>query len=99
MEVDIMEAGDIVETETMMNKNRPHLLILDLGKPIQNWLKFLEKVMSNVFDGHSLSVMATSSEPGVELREKMLQLGVNDYITKHEISFETFLPRIRRLIG
>jgi PAS domain S-box-containing protein len=99
LDVDLMESCDLEETEARMSGDKPHLLILDVGKPIPNWLKFLEKVIIGGNDEQSPSVIATSSEPGAELREIVLKLGVHDYMTKHEISFETFVPRIRRLIG
>ena len=96
--MDVLNVSGKLGTLATIKSEKPHLLIVDISCPALNWLKLVETIKADPENSH-LHVIAVSGEFGDDIRADISKLGVDDFITKQEISSETYSARVRRLIG
>jgi CheY-like chemotaxis protein len=76
----------------------PHLLVLDIMMPSMNGYEVLEHINADpVLAATPVMVISNSGEP-VEI-QKILRLGVKDFIVKAHFSPEEVIEKIKKIIG
>ena len=76
-DIKVLKEGDLVLTE--LQKNKYHLLILDLMLPGMNGVQILKKLKEKSIEVEVLVLSAKSQEKDIV---QALELGADEYITK-----------------
>jgi len=90
---DIYEAYDGLEAMNMIQKIIPDLIVLDLMMPIMDGLTVCKQLKSNVLT-RSIPIIILSAKGEIKEKMQLLEIGVDDYITK-PFNFSEVLARIR----
>ncbi len=93
------EDGEMVLTkfkERLENRHYPSLLILDLNMPKVNGVELLSRIKKDDKTKHIPIVILSTSKSNVD-REKVLNLGADDFITK-PFSFNHMIQITKELI-
>ena len=88
-------ARDAVQSISLARKEKPDLVLLDIGLPGGDGYIVLQRLKALP---HALPVVAMSARPAETERDKMLQSGADDYFEK-PVKYERLLERIKELIG
>ncbi len=94
---DIVIARDAVQCIGLIRKEKPQLVLLDIGLPGGDGYVVLQRLKS-ITHSAPIPVIAVSSREASTDRAKMLAAGADDYFQK-PVDFETLLGRIRDLLG
>ena len=95
--VTVLEAEDGKQALKVIEESAPHLLVVDIIMPGMDGFELLEEVRKNPA-ASSTPVIMIAGQRSIEVNEKSLRLGADDFISK-PISKEEFIPRVRRFIG
>ncbi len=95
--VDIVEAVNGKEALELIENMEFHLLITDIEMPEMDGLELLKTIKASI-KTKSLPVIVITGKYGMEIREKVFQLGADDFLTK-PLDNEDFIPRVRRFIS
>jgi CheY-like chemotaxis protein len=94
---EIFEACNGQEALSMIEQNRPDLLVLDLGMPVLDGFGTIQKIRSDPAMAN-LPVLAATAYAMRGDREKTLEAGFDGYLSK-PINPATLKQEIDRLIG
>ncbi len=97
LDVDIVEAKGGAEALKIMEKEPPHLAILDLIMPEMDGFKLLENLQNNPIT-EGIPTIVITSDQDMEIKQKVLRMGAGDFVAK-PILAEDFIPRVRRFIA
>ena len=78
-------------------KESPHLIIQDLIMPDMDGFELLQ-IVRNKNGTKTTPVIVITADNKIETREKVFDLGANDFIVK-PIVIEDLIPRVRRFVG
>ena len=78
-----------------LNKNEINLIVMALNFIDGDEEKFIEELQKSKFS--DIPIIIITSEDSLEIREKMFQLGVVDYINKKELSIERIEKYIKKI--
>lgn len=92
--LDTIEAKDGMSALSMMRKNRPDLLIIDVNMPIMDGFDLLERIRETKNNVPALMLTARAERADVS---RGLRLGADDYVTK-PFGLEELLLRIRAIL-
>ena len=95
--VTVLEAEDGRDAMRVIEESAPHLLVVDVIMPNMDGFELLEEVRKNPATSSTPFIMI-AIQKDIEVNEKSLQMGADDFINK-PISMEEFIPRVRRFIG
>lgn len=73
-----LSAGDGVEALGILEKEQPHLILIDIEMPRMNGFELCRQVRAK----HTLPIIYLSSRKGISDKLKCFELGGDDYITK-----------------
>lgn len=91
---DTIEAKDGMSALSLMRKNKPDLMIIDVNMPIMDGFEFLERVRSK--DDTTPAIMLTARKDREDVT-KGLRLGADDYISK-PFGLEELALRVRAVL-
>jgi PAS domain S-box-containing protein len=74
-----------------------HLIIADVQMPGMNGFELLRE-LRNKPESRDIPIILVTGDNSIATREKALQMGANDFITK-PFDYANFLPRVRRFLG
>jgi PAS domain S-box-containing protein len=99
LDVDIMESGDgLSALNTIVGeKDKPHLVILDIELPGMSGLDVLARMRADS-EAKSIPVIVISGEHGIEIKDTVFGLGAKDFLTK-QFNLDDFIPRVRRFVA
>lgn len=95
-DADISEAENGKEALSLMNEKPPHLIITDLSMPVMDGFELLEKIQ-DVPEFKSVARIVITSFETIQNRERVVQIGANDFVSK-PIMEEDFISRVRRFV-
>ena len=85
------------EAIDFLKNNSVHLILSELYMPIMDGLQLLEYVKS-CQETKSIPVIVVTINKDLGTRNRVFQLGANDFVTKN-FSREEFIPRVQRYIA
>lgn len=91
---DTLEAKDGMSALTLIRKNKPDLLIIDINMPIMDGFELLERVRSS--KNQVPAIMLTARKDRTDI-SRGLRLGADDYVTK-PFGLEELLLRVRAIL-
>ncbi len=97
LDVEIVEAKGGAEALKLMEKDPPHLAILDLIMPGMDGFELLENLQKNP-QTDNIPVVVITSDQNVETRQNAFQMGASDFAAKPVLP-EDLIPRVRRFIN
>ena len=80
-----------------IKKNTVHLILSELDMPIMDGFQLLEYVR-NKQETKSIPVIIVTIDKDLDTRNRVFQMGANDFVTKN-FTREEFLPRVQRYIA
>ncbi len=83
LDLQVVEASNGVEALTVLHKEKPVIVFLDIHLPIMDGVEFLDVVRNDRTTKNIIVVMMTSSNDP-ETVDQILKLGVSDYILKSD---------------
>ena len=95
----VYEAEDGASGLISFEKEKPHLVFLDIEMPNMNGLQFLEKIKNRT---RPVVIVVMTNHDEKEYVEKIIQLGVEDYLLKTKFvtqlyeRIEVLLKKIKR---
>jgi two-component system alkaline phosphatase synthesis response regulator PhoP len=92
----IEEAGDGTQAFEQLNRNLPHLLVLDLMLPGMSGLEICQKMRSDRV-GHALPILMLTAKGSEVDRILGLEMGADDYVVK-PFSPRELVARIKALL-
>jgi two-component system OmpR family response regulator len=92
--LDTIEAKDGMSALSMLRKNKPDLLIIDVNMPIMDGFDLLERIRETKNNVPALMLTARAERADVS---RGLRLGADDYVTK-PFGLEELLLRIRAIL-
>ncbi|MFC1742747.1 response regulator [Candidatus Riflebacteria bacterium] len=92
----IEQAFDGKEALEKIHEKAPHLIISDISMPEMDGFQLIEKVKGKANIAKIPMIMITSDE-NIETRERVFQLGAEDFITK-PVNAVDLLPRLRKYL-
>jgi len=78
----ILEAENGVDGYSIYEQEKPRLIFCDIDMPIMNGVQFVNKVREN---DHETYIIILSNFSERQIVQKVIELGVNDYIVKTEL--------------
>ena len=75
----VFEADDGASGLISFEKDRPHIVFLDIEMPNMNGVQFLEKIQNRT---RQVAVVVMTNHDEKEYVEKIIQMGVDDYLLK-----------------
>ena len=97
LNVDVIEAQNGREALSIMENVCPNLIITDINMPVMDGFEFLDALRGNG-ERERTPVMIITSDNKMETREKVFQMGADDFVGK-PLARHDFLPRVRRLLN
>ncbi len=97
LDVVIVGAQDGEEALKKIKEQPPHLILTDIKMPRLNGCELIEAVRSNA-GIESIPIVVITANNEMEMREKVLRLGADDFIKK-PIDLSEFTPRVKRFIS
>jgi len=92
----ISEAENGSEGLEELKKTKPDIIFLDISMPIMNGLQFMEKIKTEP-EYSNIPVIVLTAHHDIGTIQKIVSLGVTDYILKPIDSANTY-ARIQKLI-
>ena len=89
-----LEAKDGMSALTLIRKNKPDLLIIDINMPVMDGFELLERVRASKNDVPAIMLTARKDRTDVS---RGLRLGADDYVTK-PFGLEELLLRVRAIL-
>ncbi len=80
-EVEIVEAQDGMDGWRKISGDRFDLVLIDINMPVMDGLKLIG-LIRNEDDLHDVPIVVITSETAEQDRERALNLGANEYLTK-----------------
>ena len=80
-EVEIVEAQDGMDGWRKISGDRFDLVLIDINMPVMDGLKLIG-LIRNEDDLHDVPIVVITSETAQQDRERALNLGANEYLTK-----------------
>lgn len=96
-DLQVIEAENGVQGLTVLHKEKPVLVFLDVYMPIMNGVEFLEIIRNDRTTRNLLIIMMTATNDH-EIVKKILKLGVSDYILKSE-RYDELSARITAILS
>ncbi len=96
-DVECLEAVNGNMGQEIAKQKLPHLILLDIFMPDMDGLELLEYIKSNPIT-RKIPVIVITGDPKIETRDKVFELGADDFITK-PFNIEDLIPRVRRFVG
>ncbi len=87
----LFEATNTTEAHDLLRREKPDIMLLDIGLPGESGLQFLERIQDEL--GETLVIMSTGVDDALVAAQAM-RLGAKDYIVK-PYNHGTFLSSIR----
>jgi DNA-binding NarL/FixJ family response regulator len=75
----VFEANDGAGGLISLEKDKPHIVFLDIDMPNMNGLQFLEKIQNRT---RPVAIVVMTNRDEKEYVEKIIQMGVDDYLLK-----------------
>ncbi len=97
LDVNVRETGSAAEALEIMKQATPHVIITDLIMSEMDGFEFIEEVKKDS-KAKEVPIIVVTSDTDMKTRDKVFQMGANDYVTK-PISLEELNPRIRRFLS
>ncbi|MDH5509841.1 MAG: response regulator [Nitrospinota bacterium] len=97
IDVEVIECEDGEEALFNIRNNPPHLVITDIYMPGVGGLDIIKAVREEKSTSH-LPVIVVTSDAGMEVRERALRAGADDFTTK-PLAPNEFIPRVRRFLA
>ena len=94
---DVVVARDGVQAVSTVRREQPHLVLLDIGLPGGDGyvvIKRLKAMSQHV----SLPIIAVSARAAETDRDKMMEVGADDYFQK-PVDLQVLVDRIKELLG
>lgn len=95
-DMDFIEAENGKSALEILEKDTPHLVIVDLWMPVMDGFEFLEHIRNNP-NLKTIPLIVMTGDEELETRERVFQMGGDDFITK-PIKAEELIPRLRKFI-
>lgn len=92
----VVEAVNGEQAIEIANKERPHLILMDLSLPLLDGLAATRRIRQNQ-DLKRIPIIAVSAHDTSDFHADALAAGCNDYVTK-PIDFEQLEELLRRLL-
>ncbi len=93
---DVVEALDGEEGINLLGDTTPDLILLDLSLPVMTGFEVLERIRENPLT-KLVPVIIITSSTDIQDRERVLQMGANDFATK-PLHVVDFIPRVKRFV-
>ncbi|MDH5679283.1 MAG: response regulator [Nitrospinota bacterium] len=97
IDADVSTTASGAKALEIIDRNPPHLVLLDLYLPGMDGFTVLEKIRSHPVTS-TIPVIVLSVTGEMPSREKALRLGANDFVTKAN-QMDELLPRVSKFIG
>ena len=94
---DVLEFGDGEEAMAAISANPPHLVITDIYMPGKGGLELIRAIREDKAIVH-LPVIVVTSDASMEVRDRALRAGADDFTTK-PLAPNEFIPRVRRFLA
>lgn len=91
-------AGDGNEAIALFEQYKPALVLLDLMLPTVDGFKVLEQLRARPDEGHTVPVIVVSNLDQQADRDRVMQLGANDYLVKAEVDVDEIVKRIEQYL-
>ena len=91
---EVQVASDGAAGLKMWREFRPHLMVVDLMMPIMDGAQLVSRIRA---EDHKIPILILSAKDASTDKVKLLQKGVDDYLTKPFV-LDEFLLRVSRLI-
>lgn len=95
---EVTVANDGLEAWKLVHEVNPDIILLDLVMPNMDGFDFLAKLKAEPALNH-IKVVVTSNLGQDDDRQKVLSMGVDDYIVKAEIDIDKLVEKVARLVG
>jgi len=96
LDVKCIEAENGKQAVEALEKHSPRLIILDIIMPVMDGFKVLEHVRNNPRT-KSIPVMVITADKNIETRNRIFQMGAEDFTTK-PFELEDIIPRVKRFL-
>ncbi|MDH5719096.1 MAG: PAS domain S-box protein [Spirochaetia bacterium] len=97
LDLHFSEAETGLQALEALEKEIPHLILLDVKMPDMDGFEFLEIIREKELS-KTIPVLVITIDDRIETRNKIFALGADDFIAK-PMTMENFEPRIRRFTG
>jgi DNA-binding response OmpR family regulator len=94
---DVVVAYDAVQTMSQVRKEKPDLIILDMKMPAGGGNSVLDNLKMSI-DVFNTPVIVITAYPSEATRQKALEMGVADFITK-PFKPEEILAKVKKALG
>ena len=96
IDIEVMHANNGVEALERLKARTPHLIITDLNMPEMDGFELIRRLKADNKHSEIPVIVFTVAEQ--EERERVFQLGVNDFVSKTTAK-EELIPRVRRIVS
>ena len=90
----VIDSGNAKETFTILQKEKIHLILLELNLPVQNGIEICKNIKKTPYT-RGIPLIMISGKPTQEAVLKSLQTGARDFLVK-PFSKEKLLQKINR---
>ncbi|MDH5639310.1 MAG: response regulator, partial [Nitrospinota bacterium] len=94
---EVIECGDGEDGTAAIREEPPHLVITDIYMPGVGGLDIIKAIREEKSTSH-LPVIVVTSDTSMEVRERALRAGADDFTTK-PLAPNEFIPRVRRFLA
>lgn len=95
---DVVSTGDARQVQTLIEAQRPALLLLDLMMPHLDGFAVLEQIKAMLAPGELLPTIVLTADASLEARHRALDAGAFDFVLKPLDQLEVLL-RVRNLLA
>lgn len=95
---EVTMAASAAEALEIVQQNRPHLLISDIGMPDMDGYALIQQMRSTTTSAQTLPAIALTAYAGEEYRKQAIAAGFQDYLAK-PVEIEQLVQRILILCG
>lgn len=94
---EVLTASNGVEALAAISKQRPDLVLLDLGMPVMDGLATLKKIREDAATKRTAVVVLSVETDRARIVEAM-QLGISGYLLKSQFSLKAMLERVKKVL-
>ena len=94
---EVVVAYDAVQTMSQVRKEKPDLIILDMKMPAGGGASVLDNLKMSI-DVFNIPVLVMTAYPSDATRQKALEMGVADFVTK-PFKPEEILTKVKKALG
>jgi signal transduction histidine kinase len=94
--IEVMEAQNGGDAMRQLEKQRPHLVVLDIDMSVMGGFDFMVAAKQNP-SYSNIPILVLTSDSEKEVRDKAIRLGAEDFINRLTIDFD-LMPRVFRLL-